>query len=74
MLTLGSPFVVAIAWTRLYLGVHFPSDILAGWMVAIAWAIGVSVVLKPHLFKPSSVSEEKLTVKEKEEARMEQQI
>jgi hypothetical protein len=43
-------------------------------MVAIAWAIGVSVVFKPHLFKPSSVSEEKLTVKEKEEARMEQQI
>ena len=74
MLTIGSPFVVAIAWTRLYLGVHFPSDILAGWMVAIAWAIGVSVVFKPHLFKPSSVSEEKLTVKEKEEARMEQQI
>ncbi len=67
MLSLGSTFVVAIAWTRLYLGVHFPSDILAGWMVALAWAIGVSVVLKPHLFKPSSVSEEKLTVKEKEE-------
>jgi undecaprenyl-diphosphatase len=67
ILVVGSFFVVAIAWTRLYLGVHFPSDILAGWMVAIAWAIGVSVVLKPHLFKPSSLSEEKLTEEEKEE-------
>lgn len=73
MLSLGSAFVVAIAWSRLYLGVHFPSDILAGWMVALAWAIGVSVVLKPQLFKPSSVSEDKLRVKEKEEADSEQQ-
>ncbi|MDZ7962804.1 MAG: phosphatase PAP2 family protein [Aulosira sp. DedQUE10] len=45
----GSLYVLAIAWTRLYLGVHFPSDILAGWMVAIAWAIGVSLIIKPHL-------------------------
>jgi undecaprenyl-diphosphatase len=67
ILVVGSSFVVAIAWTRLYLGVHFPSDILAGWMVAIAWAIGVSVVLKPHLFKPGALSEAKLTEEEKEE-------
>ena len=73
ILSLGSIFVVAIAWARLYLGVHFPSDILAGWMVALAWAIGVSAVLKPQLFKPSSGSEETLTVKEKAEAGSEQQ-
>lgn len=47
----GSFFVVGIAWTRLYLGVHFPSDILAGWMVSVAWAIGVSLILKPGLVK-----------------------
>lgn len=46
--TLGGAFVLAIGWTRLYLGVHFPSDILAGWLVSIAWAIGVSIVIKPH--------------------------
>ena len=51
--TLGSGFVVAIAWTRLYLGVHFPSDILAGWMVSLAWAIGVSLIIRPHL-KPEN--------------------
>jgi undecaprenyl-diphosphatase len=44
----GSIFVVAIGWTRLYLGVHFPSDILAGWLVALAWAIGVGLILRPH--------------------------
>lgn len=49
ILLFGSLYILAIAWTRLYLGVHFPSDILAGWMVAIAWAIGVSLIIKPHL-------------------------
>ncbi|MBR8834471.1 MAG: phosphatase PAP2 family protein [Stigonema ocellatum SAG 48.90 = DSM 106950] len=53
ILMLGSLFVLAIAWTRLYLGVHFPSDILAGWMVSIAWAIGVSLILKPQLTQAS---------------------
>ncbi len=43
----GGIFVVIIGWTRLYLGVHYPSDILAGWMASLAWAIGVSLLLKP---------------------------
>jgi membrane-associated phospholipid phosphatase len=66
VLALGSAFVIAIGWTRLYLGVHFPSDILAGWTAALAWAIGVSLVLKPRVFQLSVVSEEKLTIEEKE--------
>jgi membrane-associated phospholipid phosphatase len=57
ILIVGSLFVLAIAWTRLYLGVHFPSDILAGWMVSIAWAIGVSLIIRPHLTKASIVTE-----------------
>ncbi|MBW4574190.1 MAG: phosphatase PAP2 family protein [Aphanothece sp. CMT-3BRIN-NPC111] len=48
VLTIGSLFVLAIAWTRLYLGVHYPSDIVAGWSASIAWAIGVSVLIKPN--------------------------
>lgn len=53
----GSLYVLAIAWTRLYLGVHFPSDILAGWMVSVAWAIGVGLILKPRLTPPTAVCE-----------------
>jgi membrane-associated phospholipid phosphatase len=56
-LIVGSLFVVAIAWTRLYLGVHFPSDILAGWMVSIAWVIGVSLILRPHITKETAITE-----------------
>lgn len=58
MLVLGSVFVVSIAWTRLYLGVHFPSDILAGWMVSLAWAIGVSLLIKPHLTDANAVNDD----------------
>lgn len=46
ILSFGSLFVLLIAWSRLYLGVHFPSDILAAWTVSIAWSIAVSLLLK----------------------------
>lgn len=42
---LGSGFVGIIGWTRLYLGVHYPSDILAGWLLALAWAVGVRLLI-----------------------------
>jgi undecaprenyl-diphosphatase len=60
ILIIGSLFVVGIGWTRLYLGVHFPSDILGGWMASVAWAIGVSLLIKPHLTKAIAVNDEPL--------------
>ncbi|MBD2330069.1 phosphatase PAP2 family protein [Alkalinema sp. FACHB-956] len=44
----GAAFVLMIAWTRIYLGVHYPSDIFAGWMLSTAWAIGTSLLVLPH--------------------------
>ena len=38
-------FVLVIAWTRLYLGVHYPSDILGGWSLAITWSLLVKGII-----------------------------
>jgi membrane-associated phospholipid phosphatase len=34
-------FVLLVGLARIYLGVHYPSDILAGWTAASAWVVGV---------------------------------
>ncbi|MGV0106461.1 Phosphatase PAP2 family protein [Nostoc sp. DSM 114160] len=59
VLIFGSLYIIAIAWCRLYLGVHFPSDILAGWMVALGWTIGVSLIIKPYTTTAKSVDGER---------------
>ncbi len=48
VLIIGTLFVLIIGWTRLYLGVHYPSDVLAGWMVALGQTVGVSLLINPH--------------------------
>ena len=39
-------FSVAVGWARLYLGVHNPSDVLAGWAAAVAWVVLVYLLAR----------------------------
>ncbi|MGI4741662.1 MAG: phosphatase PAP2 family protein [Janthinobacterium lividum] len=37
-------FALAVGGARMYLGVHFPSDVLAGWSSAVGWVLLVQLV------------------------------
>ncbi|HEY6544240.1 MAG TPA: phosphatase PAP2 family protein [Dokdonella sp.] len=41
VLVAGAAFVVLVGMSRVYLGVHYPSDILAGWTAAVAWTVAM---------------------------------
>jgi undecaprenyl-diphosphatase len=38
-LTIGVLLTFIVGVSRIYEGVHYPTDVLAGWMIGTAWAI-----------------------------------
>jgi membrane-associated phospholipid phosphatase len=46
---------VVVGYTRIALGVHFASDVVAGWCVGIAWGLLLAVVLRVWPGQPGAL-------------------
>ena len=44
--TIAVVLVVAIGFSRIYLGVHYPSYVLAGYLGALVWVLGVGIAYR----------------------------
>lgn len=42
---IGLLYTLFIGFTRLYLGVHYPTDVLAGWLFSFVWLLTVRTIL-----------------------------
>ncbi|MBL8824931.1 MAG: phosphatase PAP2 family protein [Planctomycetia bacterium] len=48
--TVACLLVVLIGYTRVYLGVHHPSDVLAGWLLGLLW-VQLAFILRSHWWR-----------------------
>ncbi|MFB9993148.1 phosphatase PAP2 family protein [Deinococcus oregonensis] len=54
-LVLGTGYVLTMMWSRVYSGVHYPTDVLAGALVGLMWVMALNRLLRGHrLLGPAS--------------------
>jgi undecaprenyl-diphosphatase len=46
--TVAAALIAAIGLSRIYLGVHYPSDVVAGYIAAAAWVSTFLFVARAH--------------------------
>lgn len=50
LILIGSAIVLCIGWSRIYLGVHYPSDVLGGYLASGVW-LGLMIEIFPRMNK-----------------------
>jgi undecaprenyl-diphosphatase len=50
-LIIGPVYLGLVGLSRCYLGVHYPSDVVAGWLLSAGWVWLVTLIVKPQGLK-----------------------
>ncbi len=45
----ATAYILFVGFSRMYLGVHYPTDILAGWCVSGFWVLAVALMMRSRL-------------------------
>ena len=61
-IAIASLLAAGIGISRIYLGVHWPSDVMAGWMLGIAWVIPAAAIAQRTGLIPGVDSEAQIAV------------
>jgi membrane-associated phospholipid phosphatase len=60
LVALAVTVVAVVGYTRIALGVHYASDVIAGWCVGVAWVLLLAVVLRVWPGQPGALPEKRV--------------